>query len=71
MSKLSFIDKKHDTFCYVTFLNTQSETLRKKQDNLRYVSIYKNPDTLRYAIFMEFLKLAEGGAYLYAKNNAL
>ena len=45
---------------------TESMTLRKKQDNLRYVFIYKNQDNLRYAIFVEFLKLLEGGgAFLY------
>ena len=27
---------------------------------------YKNPDTLRYPAFIEFLKLAEGGAFLYS-----
>ena len=40
------------------YIYTKSETLFKKQDNLRYVFIHKNPDTLRYAIFMNFLKLA-------------
>ena len=33
-------------------------TLFKKQENLRYVFIHKKPDTLRYTIFMKFLKLA-------------
>ena len=36
-----------------TFLYTKSQTLCKKQDNLRYVFIYKKPDTLPYAIFHE------------------
>ena len=58
---LAFIYKNHDTLRYVTFLYTKIQTLRKKQDNLRYVFIHKNPDTLRYTIFMECLKLAEGG----------
>ena len=44
----------------------------KKQDNLRYVFICKNPDTLRHKIFMGYLKLAEGGGHFYShKNNAL
>ena len=60
MFKLAFIYKKYGTLRYLTFLYTKSGTLRKKQDNLRYVFIYKNPDTLRYAISIEFLKLAEG-----------
>ena len=34
--KLAFIYKKHDTLRYVTFLYTKSQTLRQKQDNLRY-----------------------------------
>ena len=49
--KLAFIYKKHDTLCYGTFLYTKSQTLRKKQDNLRYVFMFTNPDTLYYAIF--------------------
>ena len=49
--KLEFIYKKYETFWYVKFLYTKIQTLRKKQDNLRYVFRYKNPDTLRYAIF--------------------
>ena len=36
-----------------TFLYTKSETLFKKQDNLRFVFIYKIPDTLHYAILQE------------------
>ena len=49
--KLTFIYRKHDILCYMTFLYTKSQTLRKNQDNLCYSFIYKNPDTLRYAIF--------------------
>ena len=44
---LAFINKKHDTLGYVKFLNTKIQTLRKNQDNLRYIFIYKKPDTLR------------------------
>ena len=32
------------------------------------VLIYKQPDTLRYATFMEFLKLSEGGENLFMKK---
>ena len=36
------------------------------------VFIYKQLDTLRYATFMEFLKLSEGGGtFHYPKNNPL
>ena len=31
------------------------QTLRKNQENFHYIVIYKNPDTLFYAIFHEFL----------------
>ena len=43
---------------YVTLLYAKVQTLCKKEDNLRSVFIHKNPDTLRYAIFMKSLKLA-------------
>ena len=35
------------------FIYTKIQTLIKNQDNLRYVFIYKNPDTIRYTIFHE------------------
>ena len=47
MLNLAYIYNNHDTFRYVTFLYTKIMTLGKKQDNLRYVFLYKNPDTLR------------------------
>ena len=71
--KFAFIYfKKYDIFSSVTFLYTKSPTLRKKarQFALSFF-IYKNPDTLRYAVFMEFLKLLEGGAFLYTKKCTL
>ena len=38
-----YIHKKHNTLRNVTFLHTKPQTLRKKQDNLRYVfSIQKS-----------------------------
>ena len=33
------------------FYNKKNPDPSKKQDNFRYVFIYKNPNTLRYAIF--------------------
>ena len=45
------IGKNCETFIYIY---SKSQTLFKKQDNFRYDSIHKNPDTLRYAIFMKF-----------------
>ena len=39
------------------YIYTKIQTLFKKQDNLCYIFIHKKPDTLRYAIFMKFLKL--------------
>ena len=71
------------TLCVKWSFYKTIQTLRKKQDNLRYVFICKNQDTLHYAIFIEFLKLAERRGNLYmqkqcnfvtfmeAKNNAL
>ena len=50
-----------------TFLYAKPQTFCKKQDNFRYVFIYKKQDTLRYAIFMKFLKLT----FLYKKHDPL
>ena len=33
-----YLNKKYENFCYVTFLYTKIQTLRKKEDNLSYVS---------------------------------
>ena len=52
-----FIYTKSKKNCQ-TFLYTKSHTLFKKLDNFRYVFIYKKQYTLRYSIFMKFLKLA-------------
>ena len=53
------------TLFYVTFLYVKIQTLRKKQDNLRYVFIYKNPDNLRCAIFHRIFEIdgGEGGHF--------
>ena len=70
--KLEFIYKKHDTLRYVTFLYAKSWTLHKKQDNLRYVFIYKNLALLRYAIFYWIFEICgEGGIYLFKKHCTL
>ena len=53
------------TVSYVTFLHTKSPTLRKKQEHLRYIFIYKIPETFHYATFMEFLKFMEGEGHFY------
>ena len=37
MLKLEFVYKKRDTLRYVKVLHTKSLTIRKNQDNLRYV----------------------------------
>ena len=43
--------QKNGTLRYVKNLYAKRHTLRKNQENLRYVFIFKNPDTLRNAIF--------------------
>ena len=70
--KLAFIYKNQDTLRYVTFLYTKIQALRKKQDNFRYVFLYTKSLTLCVTqFFMKFLKMAQGGAFLSTKNNAL
>ena len=44
--KKALMFKKHDTLSYVTFLYAKIQTFRKKQNNLRYFLMYKNPETL-------------------------
>ena len=65
--KLAFVYIKkawHFSFCDVLY--RKIHTLRKKQDNLRYVFLCTKSLTLCVAqFFMEFLKLAEGGAFLW------
>ena len=57
-----YVYKKHDTLRYVTFLYANIQTLRKKQDNLRYVFLYTKIRRLCVTQFvMEILELAEGG----------
>ena len=52
-----FIYKKNKTKCE-TIVYTKTKTLCKKKEKFPYVYIYKKHDTLRYLIFMKFLKLA-------------
>ena len=67
--KLAFIYKNYDTLCYVRFLYTKSQKFRKKQDNLCCVSIYKNPDTLRYAVFHWIFEIGgRRGIFIYKKQ---
>ena len=70
--KLAFIYKNNDTLRYVKFLykkNTDNSKIAR-QFALRF--LYKKILTLYVMLFfVEFLKLAEGGAFLYAKNNSL
>ena len=44
------------------YIYIQIQTLFKKQDNLRYVFIHKNPDTLRYTVFDEIFEI---GIYIF------
>ena len=65
---LAFIYKKHDILRYVTFLYSKSRTLRKKQDNLRYVFIFKIWTLSVTRFFIEFLKFADGGGIFMFKK---
>ena len=69
--KLAFIYKKYDNFCYVMFLYTKFQTLRKKQDNLRYVFIYKKPNTFCYAIFHGIFEIGEEGGIFLCKKQCI
>ena len=50
------------------FLYTKSQIIRKNQDNFCYIFIYKNPDTLCYAIFHELFEIGGGGEAFLCKK---
>ena len=52
-----FIYTKSKKIAKCLYIYTKSQTLCKKQDNLRYVFVHKKQDTLLYAFFMNVLKL--------------
>ena len=70
----------HESFELGTFIQTAQQlalcdaliykelTLRKKQDNFRYVFIYKNSDTLRYAIFHGTFEIGGGRGHFYMQK---
>ena len=45
----------------MTCLYTKIQTLRKNQDNLRYIFIYKKPYTVHYANFHGIFEIGGGG----------
>ena len=53
-----FINTKSKKIAKCFYIYTKSQTFCKKQDNLRYIFVHKKQDTLLYAVFHEFLKLA-------------
>ena len=59
--------QKAKKFAKRLYIYINPDTLQK-QDNLSYVFIHKNPDTLRYAIFHEIFDI---DIYIYTKNMTL
>ena len=53
---------------FLLFVYTKSQIIRKKQDNLRNVFIYKNPDTLRYVVFHGIFEIVGGGGHFYMQK---
>ena len=49
--------QKAKTIANRLYIYTKRDTLCKKQDNLRYVFIQKNPDSLRYEILHEIFEM--------------
>ena len=65
----SFVYTKANNIVKSTYVYIQkARQFEKKKDNLRYVFICKNPDTLRYAIFHDFMEI---GIYLNRKYDNL
>ena len=64
----NFIYTKSKKIAKSLYIYTKSQTLFEKQDNLRYVFIHKNPDTLCYTIFYEIFEI---GIYIYTKSITL
>ena len=69
--EVGIVYKKHDTLRQVTFLYTKSQTLCTNQDNLRYVFVYKKPDTLYYTTFHGTFEIGGGGvgSFICKKNS--
>ena len=57
--------KKNERYIYIY---TKSEIIFKKKNNLCYIFIYKNPDTLRYNFFHEIFEIS---IYIYKKQDTL
>ena len=64
-----YIYLKHETFRYSAFLYTTINALCKKQDNLHYVFIYKNLDTLRHVIFYRIFEIGGGWVAFFIKKH--
>ena len=64
-----YIQKALHFVLHKVFIYKEPDPSQKaRQFALRF--IYKNPDTLFYAIFIEFLELAEGVGHLYIQKIA-
>ena len=76
---MTFISKRQRAHFYIykklekceTLLYTKIQTLFKKQDNLRYVFIYKNPDLCVTRFLLNFRNWRRGEGIFIWKNNAL
>ena len=52
----------------MTFIYTKSKTLRKKQEIYVSFLVWKNPDTLRYAIVLGIFEIGGGGGIFINKK---
>ena len=63
-----YIITKSMTLCVKWCLRTKTQIFFKKQDNSRYIFIYKNPGTLRYALFHWIFDTGVGRAFYKQKT---
>ena len=60
-----YIYKKHETLRYMTFYIQKDRHLEKARQVALKCFIYKNPDTLCYAIFHVMFEIGEGRGHFY------
>ena len=63
-----YIYKKRKNLCYVTFLFTKKQKLRKKQDNLRHIFIYTKSGHFSWRNFHVLFEISGGKGGIFSRK---